>query len=103
MKLVAPASKSMVVCYMLALTRTQFLGGPAASPTREERIDDVVQFMQSRKFIALWIVAILLLVTGLERPALLESGMTEGAIWICLIGVALFICWLGALYDNNGK
>ena len=55
----------------------------------------MVQFMQSGKFIALWVVAILLLVTGLERPALLASGMTEGAIWICLIGVALFIYWLG--------
>ena len=63
----------------------------------------MVQFMRSGKFIALWIVAILLLVTGLERPALLASGMTEGAIWICLIGVALFIYWLGVLYDNNGK
>jgi hypothetical protein len=59
--------------------------------------------MRSGKFIALWIVLILLLVMGVERPALLASGMTEGAIWICLIGVALFIYWLGVLYDNNGK
>jgi hypothetical protein len=59
--------------------------------------------MRSGKFIALWIVAILVLVTGVERPALWTSGMTEGAIWICLIGVALFIFWLGALYDANSK
>ena len=51
----------------------------------------------------MWIVAILVLVTGVERPALWTSGMTEGAIWICLIGVALFIFWLGALYDANSK
>ena len=63
----------------------------------------MVQFRQSGKFIALWIVAILLLVTGLVRPALLGSGMTQRAIWICSIGVALFIYWLGALYDNNRK
>jgi hypothetical protein len=59
--------------------------------------------MRSGKFIALWIVLILVLVVGVERPALLASGMTESAIWICLIGVALFIFWLGATYDNNGK
>jgi hypothetical protein len=59
--------------------------------------------MRSAKFIALWIVAILVLVTGVERPALLVSGMTESAIWICLIGVALFIYWLGVLYDANGQ
>jgi hypothetical protein len=47
--------------------------------------------LRSGKFIALWIVAILLLVTGLERPALLASGMTESAIWICSIDGALFI------------
>ena len=63
----------------------------------------MVQFMRSGKFIALWIVAILVLVTGVERPALRTSGMTEGAIWICLIATSLFIYWLGVLYDDNNK